>query len=488
MDQSPKRFVGAIILALLCIMSAHGIYAADKGSETPKPVEKSAVIPQKVFNAKTTTLLNGMQVVVVENNRTPVVTHMVWYKVGAADETPGVSGIAHFMEHLMFKGSAGLAPGDFSKKIRSLGGNDNAFTSHDYTAYFQSVGAEHLETVMRMEAGRMRGMNPPPDQVLSERKVILEERSQRTDNNPEAKFPESLSAALFVNHPYGKPVIGWEHEMAALTWEDAKSFYDRWYGPNNAILVVSGDVKSEDVFELAQKIYGPLESVPLPKRKRTVTPPLAGRQTVIYHDPAVREPQFQRVYRVPSYRQNAADSLALQVFEDIAGNGPTSRLYKSLVIDKKLATNAGLSYSVNAFDDAELSLYLTPAPGKNMKQIEDALDAEIMQMIDKGLTEAELSESLKRLQAEAIYARDSLSGPAMTIGYSLATGSMLDDVEFWPQNIAKVTAAQIQGVVSKYLDTKNPQSHYVNGYMLPAEKENSAKAQTPPKPKTENAP
>ncbi len=503
MSRKMRIALPVITLTLLCGASPYVLLAAEatpaqvsetQKKEAPPPApapEKTSeqdMERQKVFDAKTKTLPNGMQVVVVENTRTPVVTHMVWYKTGAADETPGVSGIAHFLEHLMFKGSEGLAPGDFSKKIRSLGGNDNAFTSHDYTAYYQSVGAEHLETVMHMEAGRMRGLKPPSEEVISERQVILEERSQRTDNNPDAKLGESISTALFVNHPYGKPIIGWEHEMAALTWNDAKSFYDRWYGPNNAILVVAGDVKADDVFRLAQDIYGPLKPITLPKRERTISPPLAGRQTIVYHDATVREPQFQRAYRVPSYRQNAAESLALQVLEDIAGNGPTSRFYKSLVIDKKLATNAGLAYGVNAYDDADLYIYLTPAPGKNMKQIEDAVDAEIAKIADKGITEKELSDSLTRLQAEAVYARDSLSGPAMTIGYSLATGAMLDDIEYWPYNIAQVTADQIKEAAAKFLLPASPDAHFVNGYLLPAKPEPATEKQPPKKDETKTNP
>lgn len=438
----------------------------------PLTAAAQSAAPEKVFNAKTTTLENGMEVYVVENNRVPVVTHMVWYKVGAADEDMGKSGIAHFLEHLLFKGSENLKPGEFSKIVRNLGGNDNAFTSQDYTAYFQSIASEHLETVMKMEAGRMRGATMPENEVLSERKVILEERRQRTDNNPNAKFSESLDAALFVNHPYGIPVIGWYHEMETLSRDDAYNFYDKWYGPNNAVLVISGDVKADEVFDLARKIYGPLEKAEIPERVRTKSPPLVGQQVFTYHDAAVQQPVYQRSYRIPSYRQNKEGALAMQVLEDIFGSGSTSRLYKSLVIDQKLATSAGLSFRSSAWDDATLWVYASPVPGVSMDQIKVAIDAEIKKLADEGVTEKELTDSISRLQNEAIYARDSLTGPAMAIGYAIVTGSTLDDIEYWPRDIGNVTAEQIQNLAKTYLLTSSADAHFVEGHLLPAKVEN----------------
>lgn len=478
----------ATCLALLCAAAFPALSHAqedvpkqniDAVQESPAaatPVESDESAPPvieppsgKVFDARTMTLDNGMQVVVVENNRVPVITHMVWYRAGAADEPRGKSGIAHFMEHLMFKGSEGLEPGEFSRVIRNLGGNDNAFTSQDYTAYFQSIAAEHLEKVMTMEAGRMRGMNPPEGEVISERQVILEERSQRTDNNPQGQFGETMNAALYVNHPYGIPVIGWAHEMAGLSWDDAKTFYDHWYAPNNAILVVSGDVQADEVFDLARKIYGPLEKVEVPERNRITSPPLSGEKLVTFEHDSIRQPMYQRIYRAPSYRQSKEDSLALQVLEDIFGSGSTSRLYKSLVIEDKLATSVGLNYSAAAWDDASMSVYASPAPGITMEQIEEAIDTQINKLVSEGVTEQELQDSLNRMQAEAIYARDSLTGPAMVIGYSLVTGSSLDDVEYWPQNIAQVTAEQIKNVAAKYLDKESAEARYVTGYLLPVQ-------------------
>lgn len=425
---------------------------------------------EKVFNADVFTLKNGMQVVVIPNTRAPVVTHMVWYRAGAADETPGHSGVAHFMEHLMFKGSEGLGPGEFSRKVRAMGGNDNAFTSRDYTAYFQSVPAEHLETVMKMEAGRMRGMTLPPDQVDSERLVILEERRQRTDNDPRAQMGEQLYASLFVNHPYGTPVIGWLHEMAQITREDAKAFYDTHYGPNNAILVVSGDVTGAQVKALAEKIYGPLEPVPVPERNWMKSPPLAARSLVTMRHPSIRQPVVQILVRGPSNRSSREDYLALQALEDIIGNGSTSRLYKSLVIEQKIATNVGFSYDGDSWDDGIITMYASPAPGIGIAQAEEALKNELRKVIAEGVTEEELRAAKTRMQDAAVFARDSLSGPAMIFGRALVTGSTVDQIEYWPRDVEAVTAAQVQDVARRYLDPdaaqKNP---VVTGYLLPPE-------------------
>lgn len=428
---------------------------------------------KKVFNAETFTLDNGMEVVVIQNSRAPVVTHMVWYKVGAADEDWGKSGIAHFLEHLMFKGSdrvglPPLQPGEFSKIVRSMGGNDNAFTAHDYTAYFQSVAADKLEDVMRMEAGRMNGMNPPPGEVESERKVVLEERRQRTDNDPRGQFNEQLAAMAFVNHPYGIPVIGWGHEISQMQWPEVKAFYDRWYAPNNAILVVSGDVSPGDVFQKAIDIYGRLPAEQVPERRRPRSPALNSRTSVTLEHPAIHEPMAQILYRAPSAHQNKQESLALEVLAEIMGGGPTSRLYKSLVSEKKIAIDAGLSYDGDALDDASLWVYATPTAKTPLQKIETALEDELRLLAAKGVSVQELEDAKSRLQDEAAYARDSLTGPAMVIGNALATGSSMDDIEYWPYDIAAVTAEQVQAVAATYLNPGRPYIYPpVTGYLLP---------------------
>ena len=428
---------------------------------------------EKVFDAKSYTLDNGLQVIVIENNRAPVITHMLWYKVGAADEPPGKSGIAHFLEHLMFKGHSyeGLGsytPGETSKIVRSLGGEDNAFTSQDYTAYYQSIASEHLETVMRMEAGRMRGLAPPLEEVASENKVILEERSQRTDNDPRAQMAEQLNEALYPNHPYALPVIGWRHEMEHLNWDDAKAFYDRFYVPNNAVLIVAGAVTGERVLALAQNIYGRIPKGKTVERVRTISPPFIARSRVTLEHETIQEPVLRIKYRAPSYRQSKQESLALQVLETIMGAGSTSRLYKTLVVEKKIATNIGFSYNSTAWDDGNISIAATPASPDQLDIVEAEIYAQLKLLIKDGITADELSEAKIKLQNQAIFARDSLSGPALIIGYTLVTGSSLDDIETWPAQIETVTAEQVQAAATRLLNPDMPDVYPpVVGVLLP---------------------
>ncbi|MBK6896859.1 MAG: insulinase family protein [Alphaproteobacteria bacterium] len=479
---TPFRF-RAFFLVLL-----FGFFIVPAAADAREPQVASQTAPEKVFNAKTFTLANGLQGVVVENHSAPVITHMVWYRVGAADEVAGKSGIAHFLEHLMFKGQSypgllTLKPGEFSKMVRSLGGQDNAFTAQDYTAYFQTIASKHLETVMKMEAGRMRGLNLPKAEVDAERLVILEERRQRVDNDPRAQFDEQFSEVLFANHPYRKPVIGWFHEMEGLTWEDATSFYKKWYAPNNAFLIVSGDVTVEQVKALAEKTYGLIPRTEVPERKRTVSPPFIGRTSVTMAHEVIKEPVFLREYRVPSARQNLKDSLALQVLEEIMDGGPTSRLYKSLVVEKKIASSVGLSYNSYSWDDSTLSLSAVPMEGLSLKQAEEALDTELRALIKDGVTPQELKDAVLRLQAEAIYARDSVAGPAMVIGYTLVTGVSLEDLETWPQQIESVTAQQVQDVAARFLNPDKPTpTPYVNGTLTPLQNAAPSPETAPQKP------
>ena len=247
-------------------------------------------------------LSNGLELVVIPDRRAPVVTHMIWYKVGAADETPGKSGLAHFLEHLMFKGTAVNPAGRFSQVVARIGGQENAFTSNDYTGYFQRVPSDRLKTVMEFEADRMTGLQLTDAVVLPERDVILEERNQRTENNPRARLSEQMSAALYLNHPYGKPVIGWRHEMEHLSRDDALAFYRRFYAPNNAVVVIAGDVDPEETRKLVEQIYGRLApNTDLPPRQRPQEPPSVVARTLTLADPRVEMPSMQRDYLVPSF-------------------------------------------------------------------------------------------------------------------------------------------------------------------------------------------
>ena len=422
----------------------------------------------RVFNAESFELANGMRVVVIPNHRAPVVTHMVWYGVGAADEPVGKSGIAHFLEHLMFKGTADMKPGEFSKIVRGLGGNDNAFTGQDYTAYHQSISVEHLERVMNMEAGRMRGLQPPLAEVDSERQVILEERRQRVENDPRSYMAEQMRYALFPNHPYGTPNIGWASEMAALSWDDAKAMYDRFYAPNNAILVVAGDITAAQLKPLAEKIYGGLPRGEVPERAWRTIPPMPGAYRVVMHHQSFRQPLWQRYYRAPSYRQSREDSLALQVLENILSGGAATRLYKNLVVEQKIATSVNFGYQSEAWADSTMSIGAIPAPGRTMEEIEKAIEEQLRILIKDGVTDTELSEAKVRMRDAADFARDSLTGPAMVIGAALITGGKLDDVEYWPYDIEQVTAAQVQDVARRYLNPDDTGLRpHVTGTALP---------------------
>jgi zinc protease len=405
---------------------------------------------EKVYNAQTATLQNGMQIVVVPVHRAPAVTHMVWYKAGAADEPWGISGTAHFMEHLMFKGTPQVPSGEFSARVQRMGGNDNAFTSHDYTAYFQSVPVEKLGDVMRMEAGRMNDLTPKLSDIFSEKNVVMEERRQTTESNPAALLGEQMRQALFPNHQYGRPVIGWMREIESLKWIDALVFYRQWYAPNNAVLVISGDVTLAQVLPMAQATYGRLKREDVPARVRPVSPVLDGDVRVTLKRADVREPQWVRMIRVPSARQDIKVSQQLSLLEDVLG-GPTGLLYQRLVVAQKLATEIDVAYSPLAIDDASFAFYATPAAGVTLDKLEQGVEMILADIAAKGFTDAVIQKSVMRMQDAAVYERDSLAGPAMNIGYALATGVTLDDVETWPYQLEAVKPADVQGALQIYI-------------------------------------
>ena len=404
-----------------------------------------ATVQAKVFDAKQTVLDNGLQVVVVENHRAPVVTQMVWYKVGAMDEPAGKSGLAHFLEHLMFKGTPTHPAGEFSAIVSRNGGEENAFTTQDYTAYFQSVASDRLELVMTLEADRMANLDIDATHFEPEKKVILEERSMRTDNEPGSILSEQAGSAFYRNHPYAIPVIGWRHEIEALTLEDAQAFYRRFYAPNNAILVVSGDVTAQDVFDMAKRIYGPVPARELPDRPVETEPPLLTQAVVSYADPRVTTPSLSIRKQAPGWAESNTDPnseserYALQVLSQIVGGGPTGILYRRLVIDRGLAVSAGAWYDGGNRGPSSFGFYITPKDGTSLDEAEAALRQEIDTILNQGIAEDDVKRAIVRLQDAAATAMDSLSGPARTLGASLAIGMTVDDVEAWPDRIGAVT-------------------------------------------------
>ncbi len=415
--------------------------------------------------ASTFKLSNGMQVVVVPDHRAPVVTHMVWYRVGAADEPRGVSGIAHFLEHLMFKSTDKIPMGEFSKIVSRLGGQDNAFTGNDATAYFQRIAKERLGTVMEMEADRMVNLRLTEKEVLTERDVILEERRSRVDNNPGAILDEQMSAALYYNHPYGVPVIGWEHEIAKLTREDALAFYKRYYAPNNAILVVAGDVTNDEVKGLAEKTYGRIPAnLEVSARARPLEPPQLAPRRLTYKDPRAGKASFHRNYLAPSYQTaKPGEAEALDLLMKIMLSGPTSRLYRALVVDKRLASSAGGWYSGAGRDYGKISIYAVAGDGATLDAVEAAIDEVIATVRQTGVTSAELERAKNLYIAEHVYESDSQNSLARRYGWSLVVGQTMEQIESWPDMIAKVTLDDVKAAAAKHLDLKRS----VTGFMLP---------------------
>jgi zinc protease len=425
-----------------------------------------AALPARagVFDPTTFTLANGMQVVVIENHRVPIVSHMVWYKVGAADEVPGKSGLAHLLEHLMFKGTPSVPPGEFSKIVARNGGRDNAFTSSDYTGYYQNVAVDKLELVMRMEADRMRNLVLDEANFRTERDVVMEERRSRTENSPGALLSEQMEATLYLNSPYHRPVIGWPDEIAALTLDDALAFYRRWYAPNNAILVVAGDVTADTVRPLAETYYGAIARADTPPRLRTDEPPHRAERRVTLKDGRVAQPSWSRLYLAPSLGAgDRAMAYPLEVLADLVGGGATSRLYRSLVVEKGAAAAVSADYDSVAVGRTAFRVAASPRPGVPLDKLEGLIERELARIVKEGFTPDEVERAKTRLRASAAYGRDSLHTGAQTLGQALASGLSVEEVEAWPDRIAAVTPAQVAAAAAAVF---NPKSS-VTGLLLP---------------------
>ena len=405
-----------------------------------------------VFNPESITLKNGMQVVVVTNHRVPVVTHMVWYKVGAMDEPPGKSGLAHYLEHLMFKGTKTLKPGAFSATVARNGGRENAFTSNDYTGYYQSVAVDRLPLMMKIEADRMTNLVLGDEIIEPERAVVIEERRSRTDRDPSSKLGEQVRAMMFQNHPYRIPIIGWQHEIEGLTRADLLSFYNDWYAPNNAILVVSGDITMEQVRPMAEKYYGVIPAKPFPKRVNWAEPPLNADVHVVLEHDRVRQPAWSRRFIAPSQMHGAREHAdPLQILGEVLSGGATSRLHRKLVVEKKIAVSAGSWYSGRSRGPGTLGFYISPSPDGDAEAAGKAMNAEIDLLIEKGVTEEEVAKAVQRLQDSAIYARDSYRTPARVLGGALAIGRTVADVESWPERIGAVTVDAVNRAIAYVL-------------------------------------
>ena len=405
---------------------------------------------------------NGMEVVVLTDRRVPVVTHMVWYRVGAADEPPLKSGIAHFLEHLMFKGTPSVPPGEMSKIVARNGGQDNAFTSQDYTGYFQRVAIDRLPLVMEMEADRMTNLVLTDELVYPERDVILEERSSRVDNNPSSILNEQVSAALYMAHPYGIPIIGWEHEIRKLTREDALEFYKQHYVPNNAILIVAGDITADELRPLAEKYYGVIPAGEVAPRLRPQEPPSVAPRRIEYFDARVQQPSLQRSYLVPSYA-SADDGVAesIDLLGQVLGTGSTSRFYRELVVDRALAASAGAFYSGTALDMGRFVVYATPRPGVELADLEAAMDKVIAKFLSEGANAEELDRAKSNTIADVIYSRDNQRSMAQAFGAALTTGLTVEDVLQYPDRIKAVTIDDVDKAAELVFNNKAQVTAYL---------------------------
>jgi zinc protease len=407
----------------------------------------------------TFTLENGLEAVVIEDHRAPVVTHMMWYKVGSADEQRGKSGIAHFLEHLMFKGTDTLAPGEFSATVEAQGGDDNAFTFYDYTAYFQRVAADRLDLMMTMEADRMRGLTLSEENVTTERAVIIEERAQRTDSDPSALFGEQRRAAQYQNHPYGTPVIGWKHEAEALTREDALSFYRTFYAPNNAVLVVAGDVNPDEVRAMAEAHYGPVAPTPgLTARNRVTEPPQLAERRLTMSDPRVAQPYVIRSYLAPERDSGAQEqAAALTVLAELlGGNSTTSVLARALQFgDAPKAIYTGVSYDGLSLDITDFSFVAVPTPDTSLAELEDAVDAVLADFLESDIDQAAFDRIKRQLRADEIYARDNVDGLARDYGSALTSGLTVADVQAWPQVLQAVTPDDVMAAARDVMNRNN---------------------------------
>lgn len=431
-----------------------------------------AIISQTAFalDIKSTefTLANGLHVVLIEDHRAPVVTHTVWYRVGAADEQVGKTGLAHFLEHLLFKGTIKYPEGAFDRLLDQNGGEKNAFTQRDATAYYERVAADKLPLMMELEADRMQNLQLNADSVKTELKVIQEERRQRTDSSPASLLGEQMTATLYLAHPYGRPVIGWNDDVARLTLDDASAFYKQHYTPANATVVIVGDVTPQVVRELADIYYGPLKNTFTPQaRHRTTEPdPIAARR-ITMRDARVATSSLSRNYLTPSsITATGNEAEALMLLSVIIGDSAQGRLYKQLVFDKKLATSAGAYFSGSQLDSGEFGIYASPADGVDMAKLETEIDALIAEVVAKGVTEQELTDAKDRSLASFIYGLDQPASFGGVIGLAATMGKTPREALDYMDVLPKVTLQDVQKAAATYLDIERS----VTGILLPQTK------------------
>ncbi len=407
-----------------------------------------------VFYPTDFTLANGLEVVVVPNHLSPVVSQMVWYKVGAADEAAGKNGLAHYLEHLMFRGTANIPPDEFSRQIAAQGGEDNAFTAYDYTAYFEEVSADHLSMIMQMEADRMHNLIITPETADPELKVVLDERQQRTDNEPDGRFVERLDNQFMPHYAYGRPVIGWKREIEKLSAVDAQKFYQSHYAPNNAVVIISGDVKAEEVMRLAAATFGSVPRGDIAPRHVFAAAPEPKTHDFTQKDAGVEQPQIIWRFAAPSYAtQKTNEAYANEVLVSVLDDGEVGALYQKLVDGQNIASGIETGYDPDARGETSFTIAAVPRPTVGYKKLQQALRATLKDMAQKGLDEKTVDDAKQRLQRSAIFAREGLMMPGYAFGMALTTGHKVEDVEAWPDRINAVTTEQVNAALRALAST-----------------------------------
>jgi zinc protease len=399
---------------------------------------------------------NGLRLIVKQDHRSPVVVTQIWYKAGSIDEVNGVTGVAHVLEHMMFKGTEKVPGGEFSKRIAAAGGRENAFTSYDYTAYYQQLHKDHLPMAMELEADRMRNLILTEEEFAKEIKVVMEERRLRTEDQARSLLYEKMMSVAYQSHPYKNPIIGWMNDLENMTVADAREWYDRWYAPNNAILVIVGDVDTNEVFRLAQKNYGTIPKhtlLPFNARKPQIEPLQTGTKRIIVKAPA-ELPYLMMGYHTPTIKNVMEDwePYALEILEGVLDGHASARLNKNLVRESQIANSANAGYSAMARGPSMFFLSAVPRAGKTVADLEQALRKEIEKIVKDGVTEEELARVKAQVVAGHVYQRDSIFSQAMQLGRLESTGLSYRDIDVILEKLKAVTAAQIRDVAKKYFN------------------------------------
>ena len=398
-------------------------------------------------------LKNGLRVIIKEDHRAPTVAHMVWYKAGSIDEVNGKTGVAHVLEHMMFKGTKNLKPGEFSKKVAEVGGRDNAFTSKDYTAYFQQIEKSHLSKMMALEADRMENLRISPEEFAKEIQVVMEERRLRTDDNSQALVYEQLMAAAYVSSPYRNPIVGWMDDLKSLTYQDALDWYQNWYAPNNAVLIVVGDVVPEEVLALAKKYYENIPSKKIQERKPQNEIQQIGFKKINVKVPA-ENADIHMAWKVPKLEPKDleyTEPYALSVLSAILDGHSNSRLNRKLVRDQRIANSVSSSYDLNGRGPQLFSISATPTKNTGIDALEKNIRKILIEVKENGVTDVELNRVKSQLLSSQIYKRDSIFAQAMEIGMSEMEGFSWRDLDKIIANVQRVSSKDIQSVIQKYL-------------------------------------